>query len=182
MISIIWLLIIIFSLLYGLLTDVVLINDLILNVSYNSLDTFFEIGCGIVLWSGILEVAKTSGFLNFCTKKINVLTKLIFKTKDKETLSLISTNIICNFLGLSTMATPFGLEAASNLKKENNGDLNILLIMNYIGVSLLPISMLTLRNSFESIYTLQIIPYILIIGVFNTILGIALVRLVKCFT
>ncbi len=182
MISIIWVLIIIFSLIYGLLTNVLEINNVILNTSYNSLDTFFEICCGIILWSGILEIAKTSGFLNFCTKRINVLTKVIFKTKDKETLSLISANIICNFLGLSTMATPFGLEAATNLKKEQTNDLNIFLIINYIGVCILPISMLTLRNSFNSNYTLEIIPYILIIGIINTIIGILLVRLIRCFT
>ncbi len=183
MLSIIWLLIIIFSLMYGLLTNVIEINNIILNVSYNSLETFFSISCGLVLWSGILEVAKNSGFLNFCTKKINVVTRLIFKTKNENTLSLISANFMCNFLGLTTMATPFGLEAATELKKENpKYDLDLLLVMNYVGVSLIPISMLTLRNTFNAELTVEIIPYVIIIAMFNLIIGFVIVRVVRCFT
>ncbi len=183
MLSIIWLFIIITSLIYGLLTNVVEINSVILNVSYNSLDTFFQIACGLVLWSGILEVAKKTGFLKFCTKKINVVTKRIFETNNDDTLSLISANFICNFLGLSTMATPFGLDAISELKKENKKyDIDLLLVMNFVGMSLLPISMLTLRNSFDSNFTLEIIPYVLIIALINTILGFIIVRVIRCFT
>lgn len=182
MISGIWVVIILSSLVYGSITNVLEINNVILNVSYNSLDTFFEISCGIVLWSGVLEVAKKSGLLNSCTKWINIVTKRIFYTKDTETLSLISGNIICNFLGLSTMATPFGLEAANKLKSGNKYDLNMLLILNYIGVCIFPISMLTLRNSFSSMYTLEIIPYTLLIGLVSFILGYLILRLIKCFT
>lgn len=183
MLSVIWLFIIISSLIYGLLTNVVEINNVILNVSYNSLDTFFEIACGLILWSGILEVAKKTGFLTFCTKKINVLTKRIFATRNEETLSLISANFICNFLGLSTMATPFGLEAITELKKENpKYDIDLLLVMNFIGMTLLPISMLTLRNSFNSSFTLDIIPFVICIALVNTILGFIIVRVVRCFT
>lgn len=182
MLSIIWLFILILSLFYGLLTNVIEINNIILNVSYNSLDTFFQISCGIVLWSGVLEVAKTSGFLNFCTKKINLITRIIFKTKNQETLSLISANIMCNFLGLSTMATPFGLEAISELKKENSTDIEILLVMNYVGLSLIPISMLTLRNSFNSNYTLEIIPFAIGLALLNTFLGVVIIKVIRCFT
>lgn len=183
MLSVIWLFIVITSIIYGLLTDVVGINDVILNVSYDSLDTFFQIACGLILWSGILEVARTTGFLKFCTKKINVVTKRIFETKNEEVLSLISANFICNFLGLSTMATPFGLEAITELKKENpKYDIDLLLIMNFVGMTLLPISMLTLRNSFSSSMTVEIIPFVFLIALFNTILGFIIVRVVRCFT
>lgn len=182
MLSVIWLIIIIGSLMYGILTNVIEINNVILNVSYNSLDTFFKISCGIILWSGVLEIARTSGFLKFCTKKINLITKIIFKTKNEETLSLISANLMCNFLGLSTMATPFGLEAVTELKKEQNHDIDILLVMNYVGMSLLPISMLTLRNSYNSNFTLDVIPYIFVIALFNTVISILLVRVIRCFT
>lgn len=182
MISVIWLFIIIFSLLYGTLTNVVGINNVILNVSYNSLETFFQISCGLILWGGILEVAKTTGFLKFCTKRINIVTRLIFKTKNENTLSLISANFICNFLGLTNMATPFGLEAATELKKENpKYDMDLLLVMNYVGVSLIPISTLTLRNSMESKITVELIPYIILIAMCNLILGFLIVRVVRCF-
>ncbi|MFI3251541.1 MAG: hypothetical protein R3Y60_00225 [bacterium] len=183
MLSVIWLFIIIFSMLYGLITNVVGVNEVILNVSYNSLDTFFSIACGLVLWSGILEVAKQTGFLKFCTKKINVITKRIFETSDEETLSLISANFICNFIGLTTMATPFGLEAVSKLKKENSKyDIDLVLVGNFIGMSLIPISMLTLRNSFNSVFTVQLIPYVILIALCNTIIGFVLVRVCRCFT
>lgn len=183
MLSIIWLVIIISSLFYGLLTNVVEMNNVILNVSYNSLETFFEISCGLILWSGVLEVARTTGFLKFCTKKINVVTKRIFATNNEEILSLISANFICNFIGLTTMATPFGLEAVTELKKERTKyDIDLLLVMNFIGMTLIPISMLTLRNSFNSNITVDIIPYVFLIALFNTILGFVIVRVVRCFT
>lgn len=183
MLSIIWLFIIILSLFYGVITNVIEINNTILNVSYNSLDTFFQISCGLILWSGILEVAKTTGFLKFFTKKINIVTRLVFKTRDEETLSMISANFVCNFLGLSTMATPFGLEAVTLLKKENpKYDIDLLLVMNFVGMTLLPISMLTLRNSFNSTMSVEIIPYVFIIALVNTILGFLIVRAVRCFT
>ncbi len=181
MISVIWLVIIVVSLIYGLFTNVIEVNNVILNVSYDSLDVFFEIGCGIIIWSGILEVAKTSGFLSFCTNGLNKITKRIFTTKNNETLSLISANLICNFIGLSSMATPFGLEAISNLKEKNKNDIDKLLVLNYVGVSILPISMITLRNSFDSTLVFNVIPIILIVGFINSILGLLLVRIFKCF-
>lgn len=182
MLSKIWLFLILISLTYGIFRDVVGVNSVILNVSYNSLDMFFQIACGLILWSGILEVAKTTNFLNFCTKKINVLTKRLFNTKDEKIISLISANCICNFLGLTTMATPFGLEAVTELKKENTKtDIEILLIINYVGASLLPLGLLTLRSTLNSNYTVELIPYIITIGIINTVLGIFIIKVFRCF-
>ncbi len=180
MLSCVWLFIIILSLGYGLITNVIDINNVILNVSYDSLETFFQIASGLILWSGILEVAKTTGFLNFCTKGVNQITKLLFKTKDDYILSLISANFICNFLGLTTMATPFSLEAISELKKEKGKyDIDYVLILNYVAASFLPISMITLRNSYSSYNTMYVVPFIVVLGLFNTILGFILVRLYR---
>ena len=183
MLSVIWLGIIIISLVYGTLTNVIEVNNVILNTSYESLDVFFRIASALVLWGGILEVAKNTGFLNFCTKKINFITKLIFKTKNQNTLSLISANLVCNFLGLSNLATPFSLEAISELKKEEkNMDIQSLLVLNYVGLSALPMQMLALRTSYDATYVLQLIPSIVAIGLFNSIVGLVLVRVIKWST
>lgn len=183
MLSIIWFCLIIISLSYGMIRDVIGINNIILNVSYNSLDTFFQIAAGLIIWSGILEIARTTNFLNFCTKKINVVTKALFKTKNDNTISLISANFICNFFGLTTMATPFGLEAVAELKKENTKtDIEILLIINYVAASLLPLGLLSLRGALNCNQTVELIPYIVCIGLFNTILGIIIIKVIRCFT
>jgi len=65
MINIIWILFIILGITYGIFTgNISLVNTEIVNSAKQSLDIFLNIFPTIVLWLGIMTIAKDSGLLN----------------------------------------------------------------------------------------------------------------------
>ena len=69
------------------------------------------------LWTGIMEVARSSGLIDSLTKKIEPFIHFLFPKipKNHPAKEYIATNIIANVLGLGWAATPAGLKAMEEL-------------------------------------------------------------------
>ncbi|MFI3307254.1 MAG: nucleoside recognition domain-containing protein [Mycoplasmatota bacterium] len=153
---------ILFSLLSGNINE---INETILFSSKNTLDLIFQIFPVIALWLGIMQIASNSGLLNYLSKKLSPLLKHIFPDipKNHESLSLISSNIVVNALGLGSAATPFGLKAMQSLQTINNKkneasrSMITFLVINTAGVTLIPTTVIALRMNYGSINPSQTI-------------------------
>lgn len=153
---------ILFSLLSGNINE---INETILFSSKNTLDLIFQIFPVIALWLGIMQIASNSGLLNYLSKKLSPLLKHIFPDipKNHESLSLISSNIVVNALGLGSAATPFGLKAMQSLQTLNNKkneasrSMITFLVINTAGVTLIPTTVIALRMNYGSINPSQTI-------------------------
>ncbi len=112
----------------------------------------------IVLWSGLLKIAEDSGILVKFSRFLQPILKRLFPTIKKDSLALgyISSNIAANMLGLGSAATPFGLKAMQELQKENNNKseaseaMITFLVLNTAGVTIIPTTVLALRNMYHS--------------------------------
>ena len=64
----------------------------------------------LTLWTGLMEIAKTSGLITSAAKVIRPLISYLFPNLPKEhpAAEHISLNFIANFLGLNWGATPAG--------------------------------------------------------------------------
>lgn len=155
----IWLIIICFSLVYGMLTGRgEELSSIILNVpkdAFNLLITMITAAC---FWSGMMKVMEEVGIVDFIAKKIRPLFRVIMPNlKDEKALNYVSMNIAANIFGLGYAATPSGLKAVKRMQELNEGDKSeatdemvTFLVLNTAGVTLIPTSVMAIRGALGS--------------------------------
>lgn len=185
MINIVWFLFIIFGISYAIFTNNIdLVNDEIIKSSKEALDIFFNIFPNIVLWLGIMTIAKDSGLLNKISNFLHPILSKIFPDipKNHESLGYISSNITANILGLGNASTPFGIKAMKSLQ-ELNKDKNTIsksmitfILLNVCGFTLLPTTIISLRNMNNSVNSTSVLPMIVCVTFITTIISLILNR------
>ena len=129
------------------------ISDVLLTSGKGSIDIIMSLIPLMCLWLGIMNIAIESGLLNKMTSFFKPILKLIFPDLKKEdkSLSLISSNIVMNMLGLGNAATPFGLKAMKELQNINKNkevasrSMITLLVINTASVTIIPTTVISLR-------------------------------------
>lgn len=133
----------------------------------------------VALWSGLMEIAKTSGIVSGATKLLRPIIKFLFPKipEEDESLEHITMNIISNIFGLGAAATPAGLKAMTalerledkrtkenNNKKTNMAKINLasnemctFLVINMSSLQLIPVNMIAYRSQYGSVYPMQIV-------------------------
>ena len=91
--------------------------------------------------------------------------------------------MLANLLGLGTLATISGLKAIKALddrhqKETPSKAMKMLVVINTAGFSLIPSTMMTLRQNYHSQDILAFYPYSFMIGLLITLLGILIVKVV----
>lgn len=158
-----------------------------LNISYiSSINSTFELIIsilpGIILWSGVMNIADEGGLLNKFSNFLSPVLKKIFPDipNDSKALDYISSNIAANALGLGSVATPFGLKAMRELqkinmnKKEASQAMQTFLVINTAGVTIIPTMVITLRISNGSTNPFLILIPSMIITFLSCLFGIVI--------
>lgn len=183
MINIIWAVFIILGIIYALFTgNISIVNEKIVTSAKMGFDIFLGLFPTIVLWVGIMKIVSNSGLLN---KISNILYPILSKLfpdipKNHESLGYISSNITANILGLGNAATPFGLKAMTALqelnKKKDTASRSMItfILLNTSGLTILPTTVISLRNMYNSTNATQIIIPTIIITSISTISAIIL--------
>ena len=186
MINIIWLLLIVIGIIYGLFTNnVEVINNTIIDSTKISLDMLMKIFPVLSLWMGLTKIAEKSGLLNKLSLKISPLLIKIFPEipKGHESLSLIASNIISNIFGLGSAATPFGLKAMNSLQKLNKNketasrSMITFLVINTSGLTLIPTTIISLRMMYKSTNPTVIVFACILSTLFATTFGLIIDRI-----
>ena len=107
------------------------------------------------LWSGLMNIARESGFTNLLARLFSPLLRRLYPDldPDSDVFGAITMNLSANLLGLGNTATPFGLKAMRGLHELNGGsdrasdDMIVLVVMNTASLQLLPAMLGTLRQS-----------------------------------
>lgn len=131
-----------------------------LNEVANSIFTGAQLAVKIVLtllgimtfWLGIMKIAEKSGIVEFISKLLNPLARLIFPKipKNSSITGDIAMNFSANALGLANAATPIGIKAMEGLQKINedkesaSDSMCTLLAMNTAGFQLIPATVIAI--------------------------------------
>ena len=167
MVNIIWGLFIVIGIVYGVLTgNIEVINDEILESGKTAFNLIMDMMPLLVIWMGLMQIAEKSGLINQIAKLLSPLLSKLFPSipKDNEALGYIASNIAVNMAGLGSAATPFGLKAMSKLQELNNyskkaSDAMItFLVLNTSGVTIVPTTIIALRQSAGSSNPTLILP------------------------
>ena len=159
MINIVWLILIVVGIVYGIVTNQIeAINNTIVDSTKTSLDMLIKIFPVIALWMGLTNIASKSGLLNKLSSKLSPLLTKLFPDipKGHESFALMASNMISNIFGLGSAATPFGLKAMDSLQKLNKKkdtatrSMITFLVINTSGLTIIPTTIISLRMMYGS--------------------------------
>lgn len=183
MVSIIWVVLILSGIFYGLLSgNIGSINDSILSSGESALSLMLSILPIIVLWTGIMRIAEDSGLLIKIANVFKPVLKFLFPSvpSDNPALGYIASNVTANMMGLGSAATPFGLKAMRELQKINDDKKSAssamitFLILNTGGVTLIPTTVIALRLASGSINPTAIVVPAIFATLLSNICGLTL--------
>ena len=183
MVSLIWLFLIGSGIIYSFFTgNMAFINNEILNSAEEAINLVLTMIPVLLLWMGVMNIADKSGLLDLFAKLLSPFLSKLFTSlkKDSKALGYVASNIACNVLGLGSVATPFGLKAMQEMQKENpkkdeaSEAMITFLVLNTAGVTIIPTTVIALRNSYGSISSTAIIIPSIIGTAISSIAGLTL--------
>lgn len=142
------------------------ISNSILLEAGNAITLCLTLTGGICLWSGIVQIAQKSGLTTKISNLFAPIIRVIFKNikASSKAIEFITMNIVANLLGLGNAATPLGLKAIEELKKDENLDniatdnMILFLLINTSSLQLIPTTVGVLRLKYGSSSPFDIIP------------------------
>ena len=112
---------------------------------------------GLCMWSGVTAIAKDAGLTEKLSRLFSPILKKLFPDVDEtsDAFSYISMNISANLLGLGNAATPLGISAMKELRKNSLNDrttdsMVTFVVMNTASIQILPTTVAVLRRSYGS--------------------------------
>lgn len=161
------------GILYGAFTgNIMEISDAALSSAGEAIQLCITTAGVLTLWTGLMEIARTSGMITSAARVIRPLISFLFPDlpKNHPAAEHISLNFIANFLGLNWGATPAGLKAMeelADLEKERgnpayinptskipraaSNEMCTFLIMNISSLQLIPINIIAYRSQYGSV-------------------------------
>ena len=161
------------------------INKEIIECGETSLNIFLSMFPMMILWSGIMNIAKKAGILDFLAKKMRPLFRIIFPDIDEndETLGYIASNLTINMLGIHNASTPFGLKAMKLMQEKNKDkktatrSMITFLVLNTSGVTLVATDIIAFRMRYGSSNPTDLIMITIIATIVNTTLALLVDRI-----
>ena len=106
----------------------------------------------MAFWLGIMRIAEKSGLVQFISKLIYPIVRLLFKDvkNDSPALGNIAMSLSANALGLTNAATPIGLKVMNELQETNEQKENatdsmcMFLGMNTAGFQIIPATVIAI--------------------------------------
>ncbi|MBH9552650.1 nucleoside recognition domain-containing protein [Inhella gelatinilytica] len=131
----------------------------ILTGLFDTAKTGFDISLGLVgvmsLWLGIMKIGERAGLITLFARALDPLFRRIFPDipRGHPASGSMVMNFSANMLGLDNAATPLGLKAMRELQEINpdkevaSNPMIMFLVLNTAGVTLIPTSVIAIRQS-----------------------------------
>lgn len=186
MMNIIWVVFVVVGIIYSFVTNnIEALNNEIINTPTEILNIFLSMLPLMVVWSGIMNIAKDAGLLDKIAKFMSPLFRIIFPEvpQNHESLGYIASNITINMLGIHNASTPFGLKAMKSLnelnddKKTASRSMITFLVLNTSGVTLIATDIIAVRGMYNAPNPSIILVSTIICTVLTTIFGLTIDRL-----
>lgn len=130
------------------------------------------------VWLGFFRVLEESGLAGMLARRLHPAAAKLFRSKDKEALSLACRNLAANLLGLPGAPTPPGVAAARRFFAAGESyAAEMLFVLNATSLQLVPATAIALRAAAGSAAPADIFLPTLIATVLSTLSAAALLRL-----
>ena len=159
----------------------------VINGAQESVQLLITMAGMLLLWSGIMEIARRGGMTRLLGRALSPALRLLFRKipRDSEALDSISMNVSANLLGLGNAATPFGLRAMAELNelgghsKSATDDMITFVVMNTASIQIMPTMVATLRGQYGSTEPFSILPCVWISSAAALTVGLVLAKVLR---
>ena len=181
----IWGVFIIVGILFSLFTgNVEVINNEIINAPGEIFSIFLSMFPLMILWSGIMNIAKDAGLLQKIANFMTPIFRIIFPEipKGHESLGYIASNLTINMLGIHNASTPFGLKAMKSLnelntnKKKASRSMITFLVLNTSGVTIIATDIIAIRSMYGATDPSMILSTTITATIITTLFGLLIDR------
>lgn len=186
----IWGVFIIVGILFSLFSgNVEVINNEIINYPSEILEIFLSMLPLMVIWSGIMNIAKDAKLLDKIANFMMPLFRIIFPDipKSHESLGYIASNLTINMLGIHNASTPFGLKAMKSLnelnkdKKVATRSMITFLVLNTSGVTIIATDIIAIRSMYGAVSPTMILSTTITATIITTVFGLVIDRILYKF-
>lgn len=161
------------------------LTSAILESAEATIETCLKIFGTIAIWSGIMKISEKSGLMDALQSMSYPLVKVLFPELKKESKAVndIALNMTANIIGLGNMATPVGIKAMQEMKKESKNkdrlskSMVMFLVLNMASIQLIPTTVIGLRMSYGSNNAAEIVIPVLIASLVSAAFGIFVVKI-----
>jgi len=159
MINYIWFFILVFGIIFGLITGKAdILSKSIVSSTENTVTLVIGLLGIMCLWCGVMKIAERSGLTNKIAKLLKPILRILFKeaARDEKALGAIVLNLTSNMFGLSNAATPFGIKAMEEMDKFNknkgtaSNDMALFLVLNAACIQFVPTTVISIRAACKS--------------------------------
>lgn len=145
------------------------------------------------LWSGVIRVLKAAGLMEFLTRIISPVLKILLpqtyhlkKQGDKNAdsaLQSVSANIGANILGIGNAATPLGIDAMKKLNglNINSRDMIMFVVLNCASLQIIPTTLIALRSAAGSANVFEIMPGVWLCSFATTVFAVIITKVLQKF-
>lgn len=189
--SYLWGSMILIGIIYGMCTgNITEVTQAVIKSSEEAVSLCLGMAGITAFWNGLMKIAEESGMVAGLTRRIHPLLRFLFPRLNLKGMAMkyIAVNMIANFLGLGMAATPAGLRAMEELRKEEEGrrrmgmpaqeedtasnEMCNFLIVNISSLQLIPVTMIAYRSQYGSVNPTSIVAPAILATTVSTLTGI----------
>ncbi len=137
-------------------------------------------------WTGLMKIADEGGLTALLAKALGPVLRLLFPRlkRDSPAAKAMCMNLTANLLGLGNAATPLGIAAMKELKKQNPTDtadnnMAMFIVLNTASLQLIPTFMATLRAQYGAATPFDILPAVWAASAGALLVGICAAKLLE---
>jgi len=158
MIHIIWAGLMLVSLAFSLFSGTMdVMASAIMDGAKEAVNLCLMMAAVVGLWSGIMEIGVESGVLGKISGMMNPFLRWMFPNLNRHSpaMQYIAANFAANLLGLGWAATPAGLKAMDELRKEGmensaSDEMCAFILLNVSSLQLIPLTIIVYRSQYGS--------------------------------
>lgn len=158
----------------------------ILDAAGAAVELLISISGMLCMWSGFMRIAKDCGLIDKLARLCAPVLRRLYPDVEVESdaFRYMSMNISANLLGLGNAATPLGLNAMRELRKQSDSDtasdsMLTFVVMNTASIQLIPTTVAALRKSYGSAQPFDILLCVWITSAVALTVGLTSSRLIS---
>lgn len=164
------------------------LSDAILSGAGNAVKLCLETMGMMCFWTGLMYAAEQGGLTRLLAKVLSPLLRCLFPKlkRSSSALGAICMNLTANLLGLGNAATPLGLAAMQELKKESqtpagtaDNAMVLFVVLNTASLQLVPTFLATLRSKYGAAQPFDMLPVIWITSVCALLTAVTAAKLME---